>query len=334
MKRKFALLLAALFAVLTLTACGGGSGADSASASSGTYSGTEGGSSIAPMESPETWGFAEAEAQAEEDEAGESSRLASAKMVYTASVTAETTDFDACIASLEALVREAGGYVEYASASTYADGVRFGMYTLRVPSARFESFLKSVGDAAHITDQDRSADNISERYYDTESRLVTQQTKLERLQALLARAENMEDIITLESAIAETELQIEQLTGSLRHYDALVDYATVELRLQEVPRLTTVEETPPTFASRLGNAFVDGLHGFGDFLQALAIFLAYNWTWLVLLAVIALLVVRISRQRRARQAEFFGGGSPQGANFFHRTEKDEPKKPDDKQKKD
>ena len=122
---------------------------------------------------------------------------------------------------------------------------------------------------------------------------------------LLAKAENMEDIIDLENAIAETELQIEQLTGSLRHYDALVDFATVEIRLREVIRLSTVEEAPPTFGSRLGNAFADGLHGFGDFLQDLAIFLAYNWTWLLILALILLAVVKLSKRAQARRGETF-----------------------------
>ena len=49
-------------------------------------------------------------------------------------------------------------------------------------------------------------------YYDNEARLTTQRTKLERLQELLSKAEAMEDIITIESAISETELQIEYLT--------------------------------------------------------------------------------------------------------------------------
>ena len=58
------------------------------------------------------------------------------------------------------------------------------------------------------------------------------------------------DIITLESAIAETELQIERLTGTLRKYDALVDYATVNLQLQEVYRLANTEEPVKGFGSR------------------------------------------------------------------------------------
>lgn len=334
MKRGLALFLAALLTALALTGCGGSAGG--MSASGGDSGSTSASSSEAPADygdygEAQTWGFDDAaeEAETSAEESGE--RLANAKMVYTASIEAETQDYGACSAALEALVEQMGGYLEYASTGSYGDGSRSGNYTIRIPARQFRPFLKSVGEIGHVVSQDQSADNISERYYDTESRLATQKTKLERLQALLAKAENMEDIITLESAIAETELEIEQLTGSLRHYDSLVDYATVSVHLREVLRLSTVEEAPPTFASRLGNAFTDGLRGFGDFLQGLAIFLAYNWTWILVLAVIAAAVIRISKRKQAQRMGTFRQDRESG---FFRRKKNGTKNPDDKPGKD
>ena len=108
---------------------------------------------------------------------------------------------------------------------------------MRIPADQYRPFLERVGTLCHVTYQEESSDNVSTAYYDAESRLVTQQTKLERLQNLLAQAENMEDIITIESAISDTELEIEQLTGTLRHYDSLVDFSTVYITLQEVYQL-------------------------------------------------------------------------------------------------
>lgn len=95
-----------------------------------------------------------------------------------------------------------------------------------------------------MTWQNTELQNITETYYDTDGRLKTQQIKLERLQKLLAQAENMEDIITIESAISETEWNIEDLSGTLRHYDALVDFATVTVSLQEVYKYSDTEELP------------------------------------------------------------------------------------------
>lgn len=347
MKRGLALFLAALLTALTLTACGGGGGYSGGSASSAP---ADSESQTAYDGSGDEWkaevrefgfdapadaaGGSPAEPGATTEEPRED-RLASAKMVYTASIQAETQDYDTCTAALEELVDRLGGYLEYASSDSRGDGSRSASYTVRVPAKEFRGFLKTVGEISHVTSQDQNAENISERYYDTESRLETQKTKMERLQTLLSKAENMEDIIDLENAISETEYQIEQLTGSLRHYDSLVDFATIDVRLREVLRLTTVEEAPPTFGSRLGNAFTDGLRGFGDFLQDVAVYLAYNWTWMVLLALIILLVVKASKRRQAQRGETFRQARERtGGSFFKRKKKDEPKNPDDKQKKD
>ena len=63
----------------------------------------------------------------------------------------------------------------------------------------------------------------------------------------------MEDIITIESAISETEYEIERLSGTMRHYDALVDYATVTLELSEVYRLSGTEDAPKSFGDKADN---------------------------------------------------------------------------------
>ena len=335
MKRGLALFLAALLTALTLTACGGGGGysggsASSAPADSESQTAYDGSGDEWKAEVREFGLGAPAEPEATTEEPRED-RLASAKMVYTASIQAETQDYDACTAALEDLVDRLGGYLEYASSDSRGDGSRSASYTVRVPAKEFRGFLKTVGEISHVTSQDQNAENISERYYDTESRLETQKTKMERLQALLSKAENMEDIIDLENAISETEYQIEQLTGSLRHYDSLVDFATIDVRLREVLRLTTVEEAPPTFGSRLGNAFTDGLRGFGDFLQDVAVYLAYNWTWMVLLALVILLVVKVSKRRQAQRGETFRQSRERTGGSFFKRKKDEPKNPDDKQ---
>lgn len=343
MKRGLALFLAALLTALTLTACGGGGGYSGGSASSAP---ADSESQTAYDGSGDEWkaevrefgfdapadaaGGSPAEPEAATEEPRED-RLASAKMVYTASIQAETQDYDACTAALEELVDRLGGYLEYASSDSRGDGSRSASYTVRVPAKEFRGFLKTVGEISHVTSQDQNAENISERYYDTESRLETQKTKMERLQTLLSKAENMEDIIDLENAISETEYQIEQLTGSLRHYDSLVDFATIDVRLREVLRLTTVEEAPPAFGSRLGNAFTDGLRGFGDFLQDVAVYLAYNWTWMVLLALVILLVVKVSKRRQAQRGETFRQARERTGGSFFKRKKDEPKNPDDKQ---
>ena len=300
MKRGFAWMLALLLLLALLSGCGGGGDAaasDDAMTSADTAdSGTaSAGGSYGAWAETETAGES---AGAAED--GASDRLESAKMIYTARMEVETTGFDAADADLRTLVEVLGGYFEQAAVHNYGSGYRSGDYTVRIPADQFQAFLDRVGTICHVTYKEEGSENVSEAYYDAESRLVTQQTKLERLQALLAQAENMEDIITIESAISDTELEIEQLTGTLRRYDSLVDYSTVYISLQEVYQLSNVEEPATTFGSRMSTAFASGWRGFVSALEGLAVALAYGWVWLLLLAVTGAVAGRILWKRKRR----------------------------------
>lgn len=303
MKRRIRILLAALLTAALLTACGGSGGGskDALSAapsepmadSDSGWGGENGYVESVDMETPM--------APAGEDAAGGSAQEARPeKIIRTAQLNLETTSFDQAAAALEQLASDLGGYVESGSVGDRGSGYSWGDYTIRVPSARFDEFLARAGELCHETWRNVERENISERYYDTAGRLKTQQIKLERLQELLAEAKEMADIITIESAISETEWMIEDLSGTLRHYDAQVDYSTIQVNLQEVYRLSNVEEVPVSFAGRLGTAFKDGLRAFGEWLEDLAVALAYSWMWWLLLAVIVIAVVRLVRGKLRR----------------------------------
>lgn len=302
MKRGFAWLLTLLALLGLLSGCGGGG--DTAAADTATSADTADNGTAASGGSYGAWAETEVAEDSGQAEDGASDRLENAKMIYTARMEVETTAFDTAAADLRTLVEILGGYFEQAAVHNYGSGYRSGDYTVRVPADQFQPFLDRVGTLCHVTYQEQTSENVSEAYYDAESRLATQRTKLERLQNLLAQAENMEDIITIESAISDTELEIERLTGTLRQYDALVDYATVHLSLQEVYQLSNVEEAATSFASRMGAAFASGWRGFVGALESLAVALAYGWVWLLLLAAAGTAAGRIlwKRRRRERQA--------------------------------
>ena len=301
MKRRLFAVWMALVMALTLTACGGASKAtDSVSMNSSTSSAVReeakaemdyaadmeyGGDILyepgaAPSETPASTG--------------------GQKLIRTAWLNMETTSFEEAVQGLTALTEDFGGYFETSTVTNRKTGSRWAEYTVRVPAEKYSAFLNQAGELCHLTRQESTQDDISEAYYDTAGRLKTQQIKLERLQALLAKAELMEDIITIESAISDTEWQIDSLSGTLRHYDAMVDYATINVNINEVYKLSNVEEVPETFGDRMGAAFSDGLRDFGDGMENLAVSFAYSWMWWLLIAVIAVVVIRVVRKRMGK----------------------------------
>ena len=295
MKRRLFALTLALLLVLSLAACGGSKSAEftaEAPAADMAYP-------MAPTEAEEYLGFDSGSTAS----GGGATYPAGQKLIRTAQMNLETTTFEEAVQGLTDLTEQMGGYFESSSVGKRSNG-RWAEYTVRIPAEKYQTFLDQAGELCHETWRDAQQEDISERYYDTQGRLKTQQIKLERLQALLAKAENMEDIITIESAISETEQMIDELSGTLRHYDGQVDYATVSISLQEVYKLSDVEEVPDSFMSRLGKAFTGGWSNFTDAIENFAVALAYGWMWVLVLAVLAVAVIRVLRKRRrAKKAE-------------------------------
>ncbi len=309
MKKLFSVLIC-LTLLLSLCACGASSSQDSAMAPSAPaspgvsknesydmgfdYSGTTAETAPAEPESP---------ASPMPDGTVSSTLPDNVKMIYRGYLELESTAFDTAVEGLNKLVAQVGGYFETSELNNYSS-YRSAYYVVRVPAAQYQPFCNQVGDLAQLNSQRHTAENISEAYYDTESRLITQRTKLEWLQELLSQAKMMEDIITIESAIADTELQIERLTGTLRKYDALVDYATVQINLQEVYVLTEQEQPVIGFWPKLVQAFGTGTSRFVDDMESFALRFARNWVsrliWLAIWVVVILLVVRVFRKRRGK----------------------------------
>ncbi len=313
MKKTICLILSVVLALTLLCGCGG-----SATKSDEAYPGAAYADSGAVYSSAKNSGSgwaaeAAADAPAMKTELSDGTQdaeprtglPANVKLIYRANIDMESTEFDTALQGLNELVAKLGGYFENSELNNYAK-YRNGYYTVRVPAENFETFCTSVGELCQVNSISRSAEDVSERYYDLEARLVTQQTKLARLQELLKQAEDMEDIITLESAISETELTIENLTGSLRKYDSLVGYATINITLAEVYKLSEVEQPAIGFGAKLAEAFRSGSKRFANGFQNFLLSVARGWIgWLIFLIIVAavvLIVLKIRNRRRAARA--------------------------------
>lgn len=305
MKKK--LYLAALWLLLTLTlllsACGNSGGfaeTQSSGAASDNAAFNEYVVAEAELPAMAQAGWSAAASASTSTASGQAIQQPNLKIIYTADISLESTEFDTAVSGIEELVRTCNGYFEQSRLDNYSR-YRNAYYIVRVPAGRFDSFCTRVGELCTLRNFQRDEEDISEIYYDAESRLATQRTKLSRLQELLAQAENMEDIITLEGAISETELAIENLTGTLRRYDSLADYSTVNISLSEVYKATETEEPPIGFWARLGSAFRNGTEDFVEGVQELVLSLAEIWVGVLIFALVVVVAILLLRRRRKKR---------------------------------
>lgn len=230
------------------------------------------------------------------------------KVIRTANMTIQTTEFDMAVEALNRLTTEQGGYFEIAqveSGSVYNKyASRSAYYVVRIPRENFIAFRDGTGGIGHIYSFTEETQDVGETYYDTEARLETLTTKRDRLLALLEQAEVMEDIISLENALADVQYQIDLHTATLRKYDSLIGYSTFYIHLNEVAVITEEPAVTETFGSRLAANLKAGFRNFGETMQDFAIWLARNLIGVVIFAAVVvaavILIRRFVRRRRDR----------------------------------
>lgn len=231
------------------------------------------------------------------------------KIIRKASLTIQSTDFDAAVEALNRLTQENGGYYETAEVESgsyhnqYAN--RSAYYVVRIPRENFVAFRDGTGGIGHVYNISESTQDVGEIYYDTEARLKTLTTKRDRLLALLEKAEKMEDVISLENALADVQYEIDRHTSTLRKYDSLIGYSTFYIRLNEVVEITEDPGVKESFGSKFVSSLKRGFEDFGEGLQNFAIWFARNLMGIIIFAAVVVVVVivacRIVRRRRAKK---------------------------------
>lgn len=336
MKKRsiLAILLAALLLLAMFTGCAASSKmapADTASVANGYYDSTqEAPAAETPMEAPaepeeefayDTVATTEAGGgAAETPEPDASVADYTAKIIYTASVSIETTEFDKAVAALESQVQKIGGFVEssnvtgdtqYNSDGTTSIVNRWAYYTVRIPCEQFEAFLHETEGFGNVISTSRDAQNVTSAYTDYEARLSSLNTQEERLLDMLSKSEDVETLIALEQRLSDVRYEIESIERSLRNYDMQIRYSTVELDLREVEAYTPTVPVRRTFGQKLSDSLSDGWTGFARGVQNVILGLASALPALVLLAVIVIVViVLVKNARKKRRAKFAAQQEP------------------------
>ena len=226
----------------------------------------------------------------------------------------ETTDFDAALGNVDALIARFDGWIESSSVNgaNYYDlsrgrsNTRSASFTLRIPGERFDELMGSLSELGNVPYTHVYTENVTAQYYDTQAHRNAYQIQEARLLEMMEAAETVEDIILLEDRLTELRWQIESLESSLLNWDRRVSFSTVYLQLNEVREYTPDTPAQLGYGERLARAFRSGLTGVGRFFQNFLLWFVEALPTLVLLAVLLLVFFplgkKLCRRLKARRA--------------------------------
>ena len=232
------------------------------------------------------------------------------KLIRTVYMDAETEDMDTLLSQVQKRINELGGYVEarevYNGSMYNSTRYRNANLTIRIPADRLSEFVDHVSQVSNITSSRETVDDVTLQYVAIESRIKALETEQQTLLDLMAKAETMSDLLTIESRLTDVRYELENIHSQLRVYDNKVNYATIHLDVSEVVEYT--EPEPENGWQRMGSGFVKSIKGVGNGLKEFFIWLVAAIPYLLLIGVIGagiFLIIwgSIRRGRKKRAAK-------------------------------
>ncbi|HWB60674.1 MAG TPA: DUF4349 domain-containing protein [Chthoniobacteraceae bacterium] len=156
------------------------------------------------------------------------------KLIRNAALDFEVASFEKALDTITQVAGEEQGYVFSQSSAKGANGKLQGQVVVKVLPPNLDRFLLKLRLLGDMKNQTVSAVDVSKDYFDTEARIRNSQVTEERLVDMMkTRTGKVSDLLDVEKEIARVRGEIEQMQGTLKVYDAQVQYATVTISLQE-----------------------------------------------------------------------------------------------------
>lgn len=305
-----------LFLVASTVGCSSG-GKSTGDISQNRYSGTDGTSWTSESENIEVGSLEQSKESNDAENptaltgTGESinavnnSILSQRKIIRNANISVEVENFDTAYGKIEYIISNVG-YVQESKISKvkqYVDSkeilVTNGVITIRVDADKFSSILKDIKGLGLLTDENIKTDDVTDKFFDIESRLRLIRYEESRLEEYLKKIEDPDTIFKTQSRLTDIRHEIEQLTGTLNKLSDLVELSTITINMNEkVPKSTSEPSEPiePSYLSKLQDNFLGSLSGVIEFLGNLLILIVAAFPVLVLIGIMLLVLYFLNKK--------------------------------------
>lgn len=193
------------------------------------------------------------------------------KIIYNIETSLYTNDLEETVSYIEGLLLEDEWFDQE---NLYS---RSAFYVIRVKTERLDAFINLIKDEYKLTDYSKKATDISLNYQSTTNKITAFNEERARLVELYPSA-TLSDMIVINTRIAEIDLELGELQGTLNEFDSLVDYSRVELSIH-----ASYASTELPFGSRLIDGFVNGFLALVQFFDGLLVAIVTIIPWAVVL---------------------------------------------------
>ncbi|GAA1657187.1 hypothetical protein GCM10009744_57680 [Kribbella alba] len=225
-------------------------------------------------------------------------------IIKTGTLTVEDPDVDAKRQDAITIVASLRGQVASEDTGSDADGkITRANLVLKVPTASYETAIQRLSGLGKRTAIHQESSDVTEAVVDVESRISSQRASLQRMRTLLAKANTIGEIVSVETELTRREADLEALLAKQKALSLQTELATLSLVLAE-PGKAPVEQ-------KKDRGFLAGLKGGWDAFTAtffaLATALGAVLPFLIAFALIAVPLWRYRGRLRRTPASVSAG---------------------------
>ena len=167
--------------------------------------------------------------------------------------------------------------------------------SVRIASSSLDTLVDKLKKVAKKVDyQRRESSDVTEEYIDIESRLKNLRKVENTFVRLLRKTDSIEDILKIESKLAEVRGNIESIEGRLKYLKNRVQFSTVEIHVYQKIDFKYVPEASERFGERLKKSLHNGWKGFVSFL----LFVIAIWPLYIIVGVTGYIIARYRRKKQ------------------------------------
>jgi hypothetical protein len=197
-------------------------------------------------------------------------------IIYTGFITVRVDDVDDAASAAARLAERYGGFVGGDQRSAYAEEPPQATLELRIPSEEFTAAVNELGELGDEESRELQTEDVTEEVVDLETRIATAEASVDRTRDLLARAESIEDIVSVERELSEREANLASLQARQRTLDDLTTLSTITVTLL-APDAVAEDEDDSGFLAGLASGWRGLTSSAGVLLTGLGVLLP----WLV-----------------------------------------------------
>lgn len=154
------------------------------------------------------------------------------KIIRNASLSLEADDVAASYNQLLTYAEERGGY-ETARNQQQSSGYLSIEARIKINPEYLDEFIAYAEEITKIIQTRITTEDITEGYFDAQTRLQTMEKSLERYYEYLDQARNIEESLSVQTQIDQMTVEIESLKGKLKLWDSMLAESEIEIRMRQ-----------------------------------------------------------------------------------------------------